>query len=224
MNPLKFIAHSKKAIALAKKYGWHPGARYSNLRDIKTFAFRSIGFLDIDWKNYCFEAHLAAAALKRPRITIARDIECIHQLDSILLEAEKLSKHSKLVALVPKDKLLHGRIDELIPKHYILAYSVPTKYGGTSLSLDNFDRPVHLLGGRPDVQRKLARSLKVFSFDCNRFTFDARFGDYFDGEIFRPHPSGGYENCLRDSLININRLWEDYVPHIDVRELMGALK
>jgi hypothetical protein len=67
-----------------------------------------------------------------------------------------------------------------------------------------------LLGGRPDIQRKLAEEMKVISLDCNRFTYDARFGDYFDGEIFRPHPSGGYERCLRDSIKNINLLWEDY--------------
>ena len=54
-------------------------------------------------------------------------------------------------------------------------------------------RPVHLLGGRPDVQRRLAELMPVFSIDTNRFTLDAAFGDYFDGEMFRPHPIGGYE-------------------------------
>ena len=52
--------------------------------------------------------------------------------------------------------------------------------------------------------------MPVFSFDCNRFTLDASFGDYFDGEIFRPHPTGGYERCIEESIININALWDDY--------------
>ncbi len=52
--------------------------------------------------------------------------------------------------------------------------------------------------------------MNVISVDCNRFTLDAEFGDYFDGETFRPHPKGGYKRCLRASILNINRLWETY--------------
>lgn len=219
MKVLKFIAHSKKAISIAQNYGWYPGARYTNLRDVKTFKFSSTGFLDIDWKNYDFQRHLDVVAQHRPRLTIARDIECIFQVDAILKEAEKLSEYSLHVAVVPKDPKLNGRLHELIPAEYILGYSVPTRYGGTKVSMESFDRPVHLLGGRPDTQRQLARCLKVFSLDCNRFTFDARFGDYFDGETFRPHPIGGYECCLHDSILNINKLWHDYEIHDDVRDL-----
>lgn len=207
---LKFIAHSKNAISIAQKHGWHPGARYTNLRDIKSFDFKRNGFLDINWKKYDFFKHIDAAAQHTPKLTIARDIECIFQLESILREAEKLTQYCDHVALVPKDKNLNGRLKELIPKEFMLAYSVPTKYGGTQVSIESFDRPVHLLGGRPDIQRKLANRLNVFSLDCNRFTLDAQFGDYFDGNKFRPHPSGGYENCLHESLININKIWQDY--------------
>lgn len=221
---LKFIAHSKKAIAIAQDYGWHPGARYTNLRDVKSFDFTDNGFLDIDWKNYDFHRHLDAVAQHKPRITIARDVECIFELDSILREAECLFQHCDHVAVVPKDPNLNGRLSELIPDAFMLGYSVPTKYGGTKVSVDSFDRPVHLLGGRPDTQRSLAKHLKVFSLDCNRFTLDAQFGDYFDGQTFRPHPLGGYERCLRDSLVNINILWYDYEPHSEVREMIkGAI-
>ncbi|MDL0433836.1 hypothetical protein QPM17_22095 [Marinobacter sp. TBZ242] len=219
MEVFKFIAHSRKAICIAAEHGWYPGARYTNLRDVKTFDFEGVGFLDIDWKNYDFSRHIDAAAQKKPKMTIARDVECIFKLDQILREAEQLALHSDYVAIVPKDPLLNGRISELIPSDYILGYSVPTRYGGTKVSLQSFDRPVHLLGGRPDVQRQLAEKLKVISLDCNRFTFDARFGDYFDGETFRPHPKGGYENCLTESLRNINRLWDDYIVHDEVRKL-----
>lgn len=189
---------------------------------MKSFDFEGQGFLDIDWKNYDFVRHLDAAAEKRPRITIARDIECIFQMDSILKEAERLSEFSTHVALVPKDPLLNGRLTELIPHNYILGYSVPTKYGGTEVSIESFDRPVHLLGGRPDVQRRLGAILDVFSLDCNRFTLDARFGDYFDGCKFKPHPEGGYMNCLRDSIININKLWEEYEVSDETLKMIGA--
>lgn len=220
MEVLKFIAHSKKAISLALDHGWHPGARYTNIRDIKTFDFAARGFLDIDWKNYDFSKHIEAAAQQTPRITIARDVECIFQMDSILREAEQLAEYCSHVAIVPKDPELSNRLEELIPEEFILGYSVPTKYGGTKVPLDSFKRPVNLLGGRPDVQRTLANHLKVFSLDCNRFTYDAKFGDYFDGETFRPHPVGGYDVCLTDSLININKLWDDYEIHDRVKSLL----
>ena len=49
------------------------------------------------------------------------------------------------------------------------------------------------------------------SRDCNRFTLDAKFGDYFDGFMFRPHPTGGYLRCIEDSLVRINSLWEEAI-------------
>lgn len=221
MEIVKFVAHSKKVISIAQKYGWYPGARYTNLRDVKTFKFGCEGFLDINWKSYDFEMHLAAAAKVTPRITIARDVECIYTLDEIIREAEELRRHSTHVAIVPKDVRLNGRLQELIPKEFMLAYSVPTRYGGTKVSIESFDRPVHLLGGRPDVQRSLGDVMKVFSIDCNRFTLDARYGDYFDGSRFIPHPIGGYEQCLTASIENINQLWMNYSVHPDVTALIG---
>ncbi|WP_454842567.1 DUF6610 family protein [Pseudomonas hormoni] len=220
MEVLKFVAHSKKVISIAKEYGWHPGARYTNLRDVKTFSFNDRGFLDINWKSYSYEKHVEAAAKTSPRLTIARDVECIFSLDKIIKEAEILLKYSGHVAIVPKDTLMNGRLKELIPKEFLLAYSVPTKYGGTKVSIESFDRPVHLLGGRPDTQRALAEKMKVFSIDCNRFTLDAKYGDYFDGIKFRRHPVGGYEQCIIDSIENIKKIWSGYGIHDDVLSLM----
>lgn len=209
-GPIKFVAHSKRVIDLATMHGWRPGARYTNARDIRHAPFSGIGFLDIHWKRYNFERHLAAAERLRPFMTVARDIESVQQLDSVLVEASQLKRYAEHVVLVPKDPLLHGRFDELLPSPFLLGFSVPTRYGATALPPENFDRPVHLLGGRPDVQRRFAALMPVASVDCNRFTLDARFGDYFDGEIFRPHPEGGYDRCLQDSIVNINRCWSDY--------------
>jgi hypothetical protein len=210
MNILKFVAHSKKAIEIAIESGWYPGARYTNLRDIRGVNFKGIGFIDIDWKNYDFERHIDAVSLMLPKMTVARDVESIFDLDSILKEAERLKQYSEIVVIVPKDIRLAGRFDELIPCEYILGYSVPTKYGSTLIPPEYFSRPIHLLGGRPEIQRKLADKMYVVSIDCNRFTYDAKYGDYFDGEIFRPHPLGGYDICLRESIKNINMLWDNY--------------
>lgn len=204
---VKFVCHSKKTIDIADKFGWLPGAKYTNLRDIKHC--KRVGFIDIDWKNYCFEKHIDAVIKTSPLYTVAKDIIDIKEVDEILYQADQLSNYAENVILVPKDCKLKNMLNNL-PHKYLLGYSVPTKYGGTEISTSHFQRPVHLLGGRPDIQRKLANEMQVISFDCNRFTIDAKFGDYFDGKKFTPHPIGGYENCLYSSIKNITELWSDY--------------
>jgi hypothetical protein len=204
----KFVAHSRTVLSIALEHGWKSGARYTNLRDVRHLT--GLGFLDIDWRNYSFDRHLDAARTFRPMMTVARDVMDRVQLEGILHEASLLAKHSQHVVVVPKDPSLRNKIDKLIPPEFVLGYSVPTRYGATEIKPQAFKGRVHLLGGRPDVQRCLADAMNVVSVDCNRFTLDAAFGDYFDGETFRPHPQGGYQRCLRDSILNINRLWETY--------------
>jgi hypothetical protein len=204
----KFVAHSATVGKIASREGWLPGARYTNLRDVRRFD--RVGFLDIDWKNYKFRAHLTAAKATRPAMTVARDLVSVRDLGRVLDEAQELGEYAGLVVVVPKAALLTRRIHE-IPTKFVLGFSVPTRYGATRLPTSAFgNRPVHLLGGRPDVQRQLGERLHVVSMDCNRFTLDAAFGDYFDGETFRPHPRGGYRRCVRESVRNINALWDDY--------------
>jgi hypothetical protein len=184
--------------------------RYTNLRDVRSVIFESRGFLDICWKAYDFSRHIETAQLVRPHITVARDIENIRDLDAILQEAELLKRYSDHVVLVPKDPKLSNHLERLIPKGYLLGYSCPTRYGYTPIPPERFTRPVHLLGGRPDIQRKLAEQMPVYSFDCNRFTIDAAYGDFFDGHRFRPLGQHDYEKCIRLSLGAINMLWRGY--------------
>ena len=218
---LKFVAHGRSVQRIASDLGWRPGARYTNLRDIRGLPFADYGFLDIHWKKYNFSQHIRAAEIHRPLFTVARDVESLADLHSILREAEQLREYARHVIIVPKAIEFVGKIERLIPKEYVLGFSVPTKYGGTRISPTEFKRPVHLLGGRPDVQRRLANLMPVISVDCNRFTLDAAFGDYFDGDKFRPHPEGGYHRCLRDSIANIDFLWTDY-SHAEKRYLFNG--
>jgi hypothetical protein len=194
--------------SIALRHGWLPGARYTNLRDVRRYD--RLGFLDIDWRNYNFQNHLKAAVSTNPLLTVALDVECPTQLPRTLDQAHELAQHCGTVIVVPKHPDLAECIEELVPRNFIFGYSVPTRYGGTTIAPANFKRPVHLLGGRPDVQRRLAELMEVASIDCNRFTLDARFGDHFDGETFRPHPVGGYERCLESSIKNIDALWIGY--------------
>lgn len=205
---IKVVSHSARVLKIAQRFGWLPGARYTNLRDLRRF--ERVGFIDIVWSDYCFRRHLEAVRATRPLMTVARDIEDMRHLARTLDQAEELALHCSRVIVVPKSARLSKEMNDLIPKHFILGYSVPSRYGGTKIPPKAFKRPVHLLGGRPDTQRHLAGLMPVSSIDCNRFTYDAAFGDYFDGETFRPHRKGGYERCIRDSLRNINALWRDY--------------
>lgn len=206
---LKFITHSAKAQQIALSHGWCTGARYTNLRDVRRFD--SLGFLDIEWKRYDFHRHLRAAIATKPFMTVAQDIEDITEFNKIIDQAFKLLEYSSHVIIVPKDVRLSEKM-HMIPRDFLLGYSVPTRYAGTSIEPIAFDRPVHLLGGRPDVQRQLGDQMQVASIDGNRFTLDAKFGDYFDGKKFKPHPIGGYEKCIEDSILNIGKLWDNYEP------------
>jgi hypothetical protein len=187
------------------EYGWLPGARYTNLRDVRRFP--KLGFLDIDWKRYDFARHLEVANLTKPIMTVARDLDDRRNLRRTIDQAYQLREVATHVVVVPKCPLLESKLNESIPEDFLLGFSVQTRYGGTTLSPSAFQRPVHLLGGRPGIQRRLAQVMPVFSLDTNRFTLDAAFGDYFDGETFRPHPIGGYKACLADSVKNITALW-----------------
>ncbi len=150
--------------------------------------------------------------MTRPIMTVARDVEEKGDLRQIIDQAYRLLEFANYVIVVPKDPLLESKLCTAIPADFVLGFSVPTRYGGTKLSPQAFKRSVHLLGGRPDAQRRLAEQMPVFSIDVNRFTLDAVFGDYFDGEKFRPHPKGGYHRCLAESVINIGALWVSYRP------------
>jgi hypothetical protein len=205
----KIVNHSRMVLKIAEKHGWLIGARYTNLRDVKTFP--QVHFIDIDWKNYDFKKHLEAVKKCNPKYTVAKDWEKKNELRKILREAQILADYCENVIIVPKVDEVKDKILDLIPERFMLGFSVPSKYGKTSIDPKYFDgRPVHLLGGRPEVQLQLAKKLNVKSLDCNRFTLDARYGDYFNGLKFIPHPVGGYKTCLTDSIKNINKLWRKH--------------
>ena len=205
-RPFRFVCHGRPTLRIATSFGWLPGARYTNLRDIR--GFDRIGLIDVDWREYDFKRHLSAVKATCPVVTIARDVERIEDLKKTLDQASELALWCRHVVLVPKDLRFAVEMDR-IPERFILGYSVPTRYGGTAIPVSSFaGRSVHILGGRPDVQYLLSRVLRVFSFDGNRFTVDAAYGDYFNGKRFTPHQRGGYYECIRSSLRGINRLWD----------------
>jgi hypothetical protein len=138
---IKFVAHSRTVLSIALRHGWKPGARYTNLRDVRHLS--ALGFLDIDWQNYSFDRHLDAARSFKPLMTVARDVMDRNELDTILHEASLLAKHSEHVVVVPKDLRLRNTIEKVIPPEFVLGYSVPTRYGATQIALQSFKGRVH---------------------------------------------------------------------------------
>src|SRR5438270_5188920 len=84
-GPVRIICHSRYVIDRAMQFGWHPGARYTNLRDVKHLPH--VYFVDIDWKNYSFERHLEVVRQVRPSMTVARDVVDATELNDVLHEA-----------------------------------------------------------------------------------------------------------------------------------------
>ena len=127
-------------------------------------------FVDQDWKRPDRERYMAALSEHRPRMASVLDWERDEQLPEVLAWAEDAARFVDVVMIIPK---VHGGISRL-PRRIAaadvrLGYSVPTKHGGTEVMAFEFiGWPVHLLGGSPGAQMRIAASgLNVRSVDGN---------------------------------------------------------
>lgn len=126
-------------------------------------------FADQDWRDPKREAYMAALAKHRPTQATVLDLERDEQLPEVLDWAEEAAQHVERVVIVPK---VFGIIDRLPDRiggaDVVLGYSVPTRYAGTEVPTWEFvRRPVHLLGGSPHAQMRLAHYFNVVSADGN---------------------------------------------------------
>jgi len=126
-------------------------------------------FADQDWKQPDRTRYMAELAAHRPVMATVIDWEHAGQRGEVLGWAEEAAQYVERVLIVPKVlggiKTLPRRIGGA---DVVLAYSVPTKYGGTFVPVWEFDGwPVHLLGGSPHAQMRLCYYLNVASVDGN---------------------------------------------------------
>ena len=126
-------------------------------------------FADQDWKKPNRQKYFTALATHKPHVATVLDWEKSGQLNEVLAWAEEAASHVETVIIIPK---VQGGIKQLPRivggKQIRLGYSIPTKFGGTGLPYSDFiGWPVHLLGGSPHNQMKLAKYLNVVSVDCN---------------------------------------------------------
>ena len=104
---------------------------------------------------------MAALAEHRPTYATVLDWEAPEQLPVVLDWAEEAAQYAENVLIVPKVIGGIGKLPRTIGgKRVILAYSVPTRYGGTAVPVWEFAGwPIHILGGSPQVQMQAWRYL-----------------------------------------------------------------
>lgn len=140
-------------------------------------------FADQDWRHPNRPAYLEMLRTHQPRLATVLDWEYEEQLCEVLGWAEDAAAFVDCLILIPKVHGGVGRLPRMIGgKPVRLGYSVPTKYAGTDLFLSEFiGWPIHLLGGSPKNQMKLARYLDVRSTDGNYIHHKVAHGQFFDG-------------------------------------------
>lgn len=126
-------------------------------------------FCDQNWKKPNRQKYMAALDRHRPRIATVLDWELEEQFDEVIGWAEEAAQYVDELVVIPKVTGCVYMIPSAIGgKSVRLGYSIPTKFGGTSVPAWEFgDRPVHLLGGSPRKQIEMSYYLNVVSADGN---------------------------------------------------------
>lgn len=149
--------------AVAHAAGFRIGVQLPNT------VYHPVYFADQDWRDPDRDAYMAALKHHRPYMATVLDLEVPAQLSEVLAWAENAATYVGQVLIIPK---YSGAVDD-VPrqiggKPIVLAYSVPTAFGGADVPIWEFvGWPVHLLGGSPHRQMELARYLSVISTDGN---------------------------------------------------------
>lgn len=200
---------------LAVEAGWKYGAR------LPATVYQPVYFADQDWKSPNLEKYLAAIRQHKPEMATVLDWEREEQWPEVLAWAESVAPFVGRIVVIPK---VPGHVEdvpsEICGKPVILGFSVPTSYGGTNCGLWEFEgRPVHLLGGSPQAQRRLARYMNVVSLDGNMAAQQARKGRFWNrkkgtkGHWWQLRDAGDTRTtgvpaeCFRRSLESIREFW-----------------
>ncbi len=150
---------NRRLAEIALAAGFRYGAR---LPDTVYFP---LTLADQDYKRPNRAAYMAALETHRPQMATVVDWERDEDLPMVLDWAEEAAQYTERVVLVPK---VLGGIDRLprriAGRDVVLGYSVPTRYGGTSVpSWEWRGWPVHLLGGSPHAQMHVYGHLAAIS-------------------------------------------------------------
>ncbi len=209
---------NRRFAEIAVNAGFRYGARLPGT------CYISPWFADQDWRNPDRYAYIAALRRYHPEVATVLDWEREDQLSEVLGWAEDVAAIARVVVIIPKVMNAITQLPrEIGGREVRLGYSVPTTFGGTSLPLWQFSGwPVHLLGGSPSSQIRIAHYLDVRSADGNMMQKMAvKLGCYFapgQGRISRNRnwpqlrdsgwegPDAPYE-AFRRSCVNVLTAW-----------------
>jgi hypothetical protein len=203
---------NRRFAEIAVEAGFRYGAQLPNT------VYHPIFFADQDWRRPDRAAYMAALAEHRPYMATVLDWEREGQLSEVLGWAEEAAQYVDRVLIVPK---VVGGIP-YIPKciggkPVVLAYSVPTRYGGTQVPMWEFvSWPIHLLGGSPHKQMEtwhyLSAIAEIISADGNYINLKAtKFCEYWDNGSWvsiQPRQYDAPYEAFRRSCVNIMAAWE----------------
>lgn len=126
-------------------------------------------FADQNWKDPQRDVYIDLLKKHRPNVATVLDWEQDEQLPEVLAWAEEAAVYVDTVIIIPKVMGGIAKLPRTVGgKSVRLGYSVPTRHGGTSLPAWEFSGwPIHLLGGSPHKQMRLAHYFDVVSADGN---------------------------------------------------------
>lgn len=187
------------------------GFKYGAQLPGKGTVYFPVEFADQNWKKPNRARYMELLAQHKPHMATVLDLEREDQLPEVLSWGEEAAQFVDVVLIIPKVFSIIGRIPHHIGKADVrLGYSVPTLYGGTELPLWEFEhRPVHLLGGSPKKQLRIADYLNVLSADGNAIQKAAQHGQVWRGNW---KDGGIYEGefmyqCFEESCHNVIAAW-----------------
>ena len=153
------------------------GLLYGSRSDhgIQDDTLRCDGLVDINWKDYDWDKHLAVVEKHSPMLGAVPDITSLDLVDDTLVKVRDLDGLCEFAMVIPK---VH-RVISYLPSNVVIGVSVPSKYAGFLPMVNELrGRRVHLLGGSPNAQAKLGSIYKrsgvdVLSVDGNGVCYPA---------------------------------------------------
>jgi len=195
---------NRRFYEISKNHGFLYGAQ------LPCTVYGQIQFADQNWKKPNLEAYVAAVIKNRPIMATVLDWERREQLAEVIAWGEAIAPYVETILIIPK--VIGGVAD--IPRiiggtPVRLAYSVPTKYGGTVVPYSEFRGwPVHLLGGSPLRQYRLTVFMNVVSVDGNYHqSMAVRFNQFFVYDGSARYAKNRFWPTLREA--NNGRDWGD---------------
>ena len=220
MIDLIFCGDSKgKFGRVAIRHGWLYGCQPN-----KSTFLDDVSFVDLDFKNMDKGTYLQRycnfIAKVQPKFAVLPDVLTEMHLYLALGIGERIAEHCEKLIIVPKMINSIERLPANIRnKPVILGYPC-SKYGNqtletTILEFNQWKNGVHLLGGTPQKQFKLARLMPIVSADCRQHMNAATYGWYYkDGRFHRESEYTKKHDRIVDlfeiSCRNIKTQWETY--------------